>query len=521
MLAALSLAITQDDTQARQSALARICAFNSTELLLSLGILPGLPASQRDQATHTIASIKPDVASGLAEENCWAAMQARASRQPGEVIRITSAVPDAARSDLVDALGALARLEQGDARGAVNHLQPKLDGDRPVPLLRVIAALAQSRRNHLEDAYAYLQQVLDDTPADPFAWFVSGQLASGAKDFDRAASAYLHAVQANPGWPDAVLALGRTLILSARPNEAIKVLEHAAASWPASYDTRYRLGSLFKLLADQLRYHVLRRAERHPPAGVSEHQWRSNLAAFERRARDSGDRAFGEYVYALAQKPGDPRTLRQMAEVLRNLGRGTEARKLFTELGRRAPGAWLYPYRAAVIDLAASRVEEAISGLQVAHARKPDQADVLATLGLALLKSGQPAEARNRIELANAFEPFNPGAFNNLGIAHARLGNFSLAEQAFRRGLELRTFPLPRTHLLHTNLAIVLGLSGQNSQATTEAKRALFVFPAFAPAAEVLHELERTGDITVDYQLNEQMELFGELTTVTGLDFSL
>jgi Flp pilus assembly protein TadD len=259
---------------------------------------------------------------------------------------------------------------------------------------------------------------------------------------------------------------------------------------------------------------------------VAADDWRLLVNAYAKRARDIADRAYGEFVYALARKPGDERTVWQIAETLRVLGRYPEAQELFLSLTKRNPNEWLYPYRGAVVTLAnnefsGNQLTIAIELLHAAHSRRPDQADVLNALGFALLKARRPAEARAQLEKANAFEPFNPAAFNNLGIARAQLDDLAGAERAFRRGLELRTFPLPRTHLLHTNLALVLAKKGQRYAAMAAARSALHVFPAFTPATHLLAELQAGSSVSLEYQINDQLELFGELSTVSPLDLTL
>ena len=138
------------------------------------------------------------------------------------------------------------------------------------------------------------------------------------------------------------------------------------------------MGSLYKLLSDQFAYHVLSHEEERPPHGVSYDVWQRRLDAFRERRRNIADRAFGEYAYALAQKPGDERTVWQIAEVSRGIGQYDRAGELLRALSERQPGEWLYPYRAAAVDLALGKPARAAGLLRQAHGRKPDQADVLA-----------------------------------------------------------------------------------------------------------------------------------------------
>ena len=514
--------IAQSDPARANAALAALCHLHTNDALLTLGVLPHSSPAELAQLKETVTQLMAaDIPSAADERFCLQALSSTIAGQTGETLRAVTDIPADTRGDFVDALGALAYLERNDARSAVQLLQPKLEADKPLTLLRTVAALAQARRNRPDDAHDHLEQMLSVDPSNAVTWFVAGKLAADSQDFAEAAESFLRAAQIQPDWIDATLSLGRALIFNQQPNEALAVLEHAARSWPAEFDTRYRLGSLFKLLSDQLRHQVGRASENRPPEGMSAPDWQFVVDTYLSRAGHIADRAYGEYVYALAQKPGDQRTVWQTAEVLRALERHAEAREMFLSLSRRDPNEWLYPYRAAMVEIAENRLTEAIDLLQTAHTRRPDQADVLAALGFALLKSGRPTEAVAQLVKANAFEPFNPAAFNNLGVARARLDDLASAERALQRGLELRTFPLPRTHLLHTNLALVLAKSGRHAEAIAAAKRALYVFPGFKPAKELLAGLEAGDLISLDYQLNDQLELFGELSTVSPLDLTL
>jgi len=466
-LTAATSALANGELQRMQKALASLCALDSNDVLLSLGVLPHHAVTELDRIDQQIEGLQAaelEIEADL--RACVQALAATTSQQPDAVLRAVRNIPTNARGDLVLALGALAHLGRRDARGAFTFLKSKVEDEEAHPLLRTVAAIAQAQRNRQNEAFAMLQQVIEANPEDSVAWFVRGRLAADTGDYADAARAYLRAAQIQPDWPDATLLLGRSLIFHQQVDDAVTVLEHAAKTWPTSFDTRYRLGSLFKLLADQLRHQISRASENRPPTAFEFRDWQLTLRAYEERAQVIAERAYGEYVYALAQRPGDQRTVWQIAEILRLLGRHAEAQKLFASLSTRYPAEWLYPYRAAVVNIAQERMDEAIELLDIAHHRRPDQADVLGAIGFALLKMGHPTQAIEQLEKANAFEPFNPAVFNNLGVARARLDDLSGAERAFRRGLELRTFPLPRTHLLYTNLALMLQSPPRNVRYT-------------------------------------------------------
>ena len=69
--------------------------------------------------------------------------------------------------------------------------------------------------------------------------------------------------------------------------------------------------------------------------------------------------------------------------------------------------------------------------------------------------------------------------------------------------------------------ARVLAATGRSEEAVFAALRALNDFPGFTPAATLLAELKRGVPVSVGYVLNDQTELFGELSTISPVDLSL
>ncbi|MCL6595520.1 MAG: tetratricopeptide repeat protein [Firmicutes bacterium] len=96
------------------------------------------------------------------------------------------------------------------------------------------------------------------------------------------------------------------------------------------------------------------RARTDPEAG------RAILLAAADRRRSGGDLAGAAEAYRayLAERPGDPYALRQLAFVLRRLGRAGEARPLLEALLRREPGD-VYARNALVADYLAAGEREA------------------------------------------------------------------------------------------------------------------------------------------------------------------
>ena len=419
---------------------------------------------------------------------------------------------------MLDVLLALALGNRGDPREGMRTLQARLNKGDESTLVRAAAALLELRRNRNEDAHKHLDAIFATAPEDALAWYIRGLAFSYDNDFANAVDALGHAVIAAPEWLDARLTFGYLLIRGQQTNPALQVLQNTAEAWPTVFVARYRLGSLYKLLVDQIRYQLAASAESPRPPHIPIDNWQRQLQGFRAQVRDIASLAHAEYIYALSLRPWDQRTMWQLAEVLRVIERGDEAVALLDTLAAREPSSWIYPYRAGSINLALDRPVDAVSALVRAHHVKPDQADVLKTLGQAYLRLGEDEIAAWQLELANAFEPFNPAVYHNLGVARARLNDIESAERAWQRGLELRTFPLPRTHLTHTNLAILYYRDGRLAQARHAVDRALFTYPDFEPAMALRTALDAEAQIATEFVLHDQREMFGEISTISTQD---
>ena len=158
---------------------------------------------------------------------------------------------------------------------------------------------------------------------------------------------------------------------------------------------------------------------------------------------------------------------------------------------------------------ATRRLEETLE-LESAHG------DPYIALGLAYARSGRQADAIATLERGAIYEPFNPALYTNLGAAYAGRGDYGLARKALERSLELDTFPLPRVHLAHTNLALVHLREGRPHEAVRALKSALHVFPDDPYARGLLESvtLGKGRKVGTEYVLNDLLEIFGEVTTV-------
>jgi tetratricopeptide (TPR) repeat protein len=420
-------------------------------------------------------------------------------------------------------------------------------------------ALAQLGLRNLDASIATLEEVLDSHPRH-----VSARVALGAIyiSYGRMGPAIEHLEQATRVDPGFVLAhyyLGRVRLRVGQPLAAVEALRTAVSlapgelnAWfflanayraaglegaavdtydelnrlqPGLFHPHNQLALLYKLLSDRLTVADLEASESPPPPGVDSGAWREYLSRIRRSAAEYGERAFAEFRRAGDISPLDFNGLRQIGEIFRRAGRLPEARENLRELVRRAPTSWVARYRLGTILIQMGEYPEAIRTLERAVQLAPTQGDPYVALGLAYVRSGRLSDAVATFEQGGPYEPFNPALYTNLGAAYAIQGDHARARKNLERSLRLDTFPLPRVHLAHTNLALIHLKEGRRAEAIRALKSALRAFPDYEYARSLLDGLTAvdagatTGQgADPEFVFNDLLEIFGEVTTVAFND---
>jgi tetratricopeptide (TPR) repeat protein len=119
--------------------------------------------------------------------------------------------------------------------------------------------------------------------------------------------------------------------------------------------------------------------------------------------------------------------------------------------------------------------------LQRALELAPTEGDLYFSLGLALVRMGRLEEGIDIFEQGTVYAPFNPALYTNLGAAYASQGAYEAARTVLERSLELATFPLPRLHLTHTNLALIHLAQRRPDEAVKALQNALFIYLSRIP----------------------------------------
>lgn len=320
----------------------------------------------------------------------------------------------------------------------------------------------------------------------PAALRLGDLLARGGR-LEEAVAAYRRALELAPELAPATLGLGQVAQRLGRTEEAIEHLEAAAEALPNSGTALQALGRAYRQAgrredADR----VARRARQASGSDffadplmqqVVERQASSPLLS----ARAADLMAAGDHRGALAlllrvarMRPQDAEVEERLAAAYEAVGepeRAVERLRRALEIDARRTGARL---RLALLLLDAGSVDEALQHLDRASQERPDDPEIGALGGRAELLLGHPQLAAERFAVAAAAGPLPGWAWNEWGVALARSGRFTEAEERFRRALRLE--PDNPQGLFH--LGLTLEALGRPDEAVRHYLRAQQVEPS-------------------------------------------
>ena len=217
-------------------------------------------------------------------------------------------------------------------------------------------------------------------------------------------------------------------------------------------------------------------------------------AAFVLASSNHLDEALIAVSHVRTLSPQDPRALAIEGEVLRLLGRDSEALKALDQALTLAPG---YPGVAGVAESrseilrALGRPEDALQALEQALTVAPDYPEALASKGDTLRELGRGEEALQTLEQALALNPDSAEALASKGETLRELGRDEEALQALDQARKLN----PTLDWTHVELGETLRVLGRPEDALQALEQALTVAPdypeALASKGETLRALGR------------------------------
>jgi tetratricopeptide (TPR) repeat protein len=143
------------------------------------------------------------------------------------------------------------------------------------------------------------------------------------------------------------------------------------------------------------------------------------------------------------------------------------------------PAVEFYRIFDVAVDLSdKGQYEAAIAEWKKALALSPDDARAHTSYGMALVRTGKPAEAIAQYRQALEIDAEYPEAHNNLGIALAGSGKVDEAIAQFEKSLEIN----PYSAEFHNNLGHALAAAGKTNEAMAQYRQALEIKPRYPEA---------------------------------------
>jgi Flp pilus assembly protein TadD len=142
-------------------------------------------------------------------------------------------------------------------------------------------------------------------------------------------------------------------------------------------------------------------------------------------------------------------------------GDPTTAANLYRQLHDVSPQDPVPLARLAGALMALHDYRAAADAYRAALALAPEDADLHRGLALTLLTLGEPEPAMSEVRAALAKHADDPRLYSLLGVAEDMVGHHDLAQQSYRRGIELA----PTSAALRNNYAMSLALAGNYADA--------------------------------------------------------
>ena len=423
-LAATAYLGNGDKAAARRSleaALALDAGYAPAALNLALlDVEQGQPARARGRLEGALAKDKGNVEVMTA--------LARLSGEPGDLSRRL----EAARVGDAKAVGvrlALVRqhLVDNDVKAALQvarELQAAAPDDA-----QALAALgaAQFVNGQRVQALATYTALLARTPHSPEATVRLGEMHAALNDNAAAEAAYAKAMAMSPDYPGAVAAMVRLQARSGRGDEALKLAEawrQRTPKSPLGDELRGDVYAVQKQFAQAARAYDA--AYALAPSG--------DLAVKHHGAtRSAGAKVDGSRLQQwLAQHPKDIATRQYLADQQLRAGELAAASENYRKVIEASPGNAFAMNNLANAYLM-QKDPRGLATAQAALALRPNDANIMDTVGLALIGSGAAAQALPVLRKAVSLNPEEPAYRVHLALALARNGDKQAGRDELKR----------------------------------------------------------------------------------------
>lgn len=369
-------------------------------------------------------------------------------------------VPQAASSAAAKARLAALAYEDGKRDAAYKMLDEILEKDPRNTAVMVVRAGWLVREGKLADAQDVAAKATQIDPRSVEAHSVLGDIHVRRNNPDEAIKAYLAVLQISPSSFRTQVALAGVHLGKGRLQEARQFAQQAVASAPEVAGPRHALARV----------------------AYAE----GNLSEAER-----------QLAPVLAAAPNSVDALNLRGLILLRRGDRAQARKTFQhvlELDSRSVEALA---SMASLDVAEKRPGDAVSRLEAAVRRTPDDPRLLLVAGQAQALSGRLTEAETSYRKALELDPTLMEAYDALGQLHVRQNKLDAAREAYERQVAQR----PNDIAAHTMVARLLYVQGKHAESRARFEKILSIDPRAAVAANNLAYMDAEAGQNLDIAL--------------------
>ncbi|MDQ6701542.1 MAG: tetratricopeptide repeat protein [Acidobacteriota bacterium] len=344
------------------------------------------------------------------------------------------------RGDYIPARIALAQLalSRGDYTGALKNAQDLEQVNKNNAAARLIQASAYIRLNRFQEARPVLNQLLAEYPKQVDTLLEMGILDINEKHYDEALEMFRRAWAANPQNMKGILGEAETLLVTGKPDEAVKLIEGEVQKHPENGDLMKELANLEVRTGhyDQALAHFQSLAEKNKSNPRLYGDLLFRIAVVYRQKGDVG-KSIATLYQAKDQVPDNALVLNQLALSLEQTGKHKEALQMYQKVIQNDPNdAEALNNLAFLMAETGGNLDEALTLANRAKQRLPDLWEISDTIGWIYLKKNL---SDNAIELFREIvtrQPNNPIYHYHLAMAFTQKGDKAQAMKEAKLALD-------------------------------------------------------------------------------------
>ena len=344
------------------------------------------------------------------------------------------------RGDYIPARIALAQLalSRGDYTGALKNAQDLEQVNKNNAAARLIQASAYVRLNRYAEARPILTQLVAENPKQVDTLLEMGVLNLNEKRYDEALDVFRRAWAANPQNMKGILGQAETLLLTGKPEEAVKIIDAEVQKHPDNPDIKRELANLEVRTGhyDLALAHFQELAEKSKSSPRLHADLLFRIAVVQSQ-QGHVDKAIATLTQARDLVPDNALVLNQLALLLEQTGKHKEALGMYQKVIQNDPNnAEALNNLAFLIAETGGNLDEALTLANRAKQRLPDLWEISDTIGWIYLKKNL---SDNAIELFREIvtrQPNNPIYHYHLAMAFSQKGDKVQARKECKLALD-------------------------------------------------------------------------------------